>query len=262
MKLQQGFTLIELIVSITMSIFILFGLVSIMLATDTAHRSQVALNSIEDASRDVSRVLSTAIHFAGYIGCARFIDQLPLTNHTQYVFTPQNSISEEKGAFTIRRMGLVNTELIKTMRGHSVLYVSNNIHFSKDDVLIISDCQSVDIFLVKEVLNQIDGSQKIISQSPLSILYEKNAQVSFFEENTYFVADTGRFSFYHVPVFALYMQDIYQHKTELVEGVDTMRVVIDKRKKIPIGASIELQLSSLGRLCLQKEWFIYAAIQY
>lgn len=270
MKCCYGFTLIEIMMSISISMLLLLGLLNIIFTANGAHSNQVAMNSLQENARDVTHILTEAIHSAGYIGCAHYTDEFPLTNHTDDTFIPKNKINLYKGeemkdnteAFTIRRMGLNNASVIKNMRGKSVVYASNTISFSKGDVLLISNCQSADIFRVKDVIKQMDGTQKIMTEDPLSTLYDKNASISFLEVNTYYIGDTGRLDYSHAPVFALYVQDIHHYKTELVEGVDDMHIVINKRKGEVASASIELQLRSLGRFALQKKWFIYAAIRH
>ena len=63
--------------------------------------------------------------------------------------------------------------------------------------------------------------------TPLNNTFDKNAQISRLEINTFFVEKTKRHTKTDKPIYALYMTDITGRKTEWVESVEKFFVERD-----------------------------------
>ena len=154
MKKLSGLTLIELMICLTMSTLILSGCISVYLGIDQNNQTQLAINTIEENSLAATIILQDAIHKSGYIGCAKLSDPFPLTNKSDIEFTRKNRIEIEANELTIRNASLNAATLVRGMRSDTNLYASDDIKFAVEDVLLISNCQSADIFVVFKKLFQ------------------------------------------------------------------------------------------------------------
>jgi type IV pilus assembly protein PilW len=262
MKKITGMTLIELMLAITISMLILSMLTTIYLVTKKNDSAQIAVSNIQENARIAMHWLHGNIRTAGYLGCAKLTDDFPIINYPPYELTRENKISSSgSDTITIRGASISSATLVTSMRGYATLYVSGKPHFSEGDVLLISDCRSAEIFLVKKAAVISQGIQKITTKEPLHTQYQQYAEVSQFESNTYFVGKTNRQSADGSPIYALYIEDIYQQKTELVEGVEDMKIHYDINDNGIVGISIALTLSSLSNFSLQKKWYTYVTLR-
>ncbi len=269
MKKIIGMTLIELMLAIIISLLILSILSTIYLVTEKNNSTQIAMSHIQENSRIATHWLSTNLRAAGYLGCAKLTDDFPLINYPPYALTPANKISSYRGeemksnsdAITILNASVSSATLVMPMHSYSTLYLSAKPHFSEGDVLLISDCKSAEIFLVKEasVVNQ--GVQKITTKKPLHTQYQQYAEVSQFESNTYFIGKTNRQYPNGASIYALYIKDIHQQKIELVEGLEDMKINYAINDNEIAGVSITLLLSSLNDFLLQRKWSVYVALR-
>lgn len=252
-KKQQGVTLLELMISLFIAMMILFYITAIFLFYEKNHDMQVALTSVTENANMISQLFKNEIHAAGYIGCGKLTDTFPIKNNTPLKIT-LHGIDVASKILTISHADFQHAELIKNMHSDSVLYVTNTVKFSAGDVLLVSDCKSADIFMVKNIDFYSKEINKITAVTPLANRYEKNALVSQYEVNTYYIDTTDRFDTKGFPIHALYQKDIYQNKTELIEGIEDMKINADG------GVAIECKLKSVTRFALEKEWFIYAGL--
>ena len=113
------------------------------------------------------------------------------------------------------------------------------------NILIISDCRHAEIFTVKNVIIFHD-SQKIISSFPLRYAYGQDAEITRMAINHYFIAKTTRKN-----TSALFVKDIKQRTTELVENVSNMHIVFN-------GASVQIDLDFIASP-FKKTWHLYVA---
>ncbi|RYH71105.1 MAG: prepilin-type N-terminal cleavage/methylation domain-containing protein [Alcaligenaceae bacterium] len=89
---QRGFTLVELMVSLAISLFVLAAVLSIYLSTKSTFNSQDQMAQLQDSERLVLTMLTTTIQSAGY-----FVD--PLTN-TAAVALPAATVTRADGTST------------------------------------------------------------------------------------------------------------------------------------------------------------------
>lgn len=268
-KNQSALTLIEMMLALSLSIFILIAVTEIYLTAQKGQKIQIAMNTIQENSRIAAQLLSTSIRMAGYTGCEYF----PVTSINRITDYKNSEMKTDTDAMTVWHAGNENTVLTKTMRGPSTLYTTTSVKFSAGDLLIISDCKSAEVFQVKQISAFINGTQKILSTKPLTKSYEKNAEVSLFKKESYFIADTGRLDETGKTVYALYMKDNHGRKTELVEGIDQMEIYYDvagnnhlsersgrelASDDVVMGVGLKLRFISFS---LQKTGYIYAALR-
>ena len=212
-KRVSGSLLIELLITIAISSLLLGCVFGILYASQRSYHLQASLNSIAHHAAMAIDLLTEDIQAAGYIGCKRL--NLPIQNKEPYVITPQNKLRGTDTEILIRRASLPVATLIN-MLDASILAVDSISSFSPHDVLMISDCRHAEIFAVKRVMQD---QKLIVTSEPLLALYGKNAEISYFMSNHYFVGPTARKDQHGHRLSALFVRDIHHRKLELVEGI-------------------------------------------
>lgn len=277
-------TLIEMILALTLSLFIISALIQIYWITENNYAMQSALLQLQQNARAANEILTSTLRMAGYIGCARLTDEFPFVNHTQINLSQHNKISYFQTAemkqgtdgFSIWHGKNISLLLTENMTDYSRLHISNEIAVSAGDILFISDCKTTELFTVKAITHEKQGEQVISTSVPLNKLYQLSSEVMPLEMESYFIADTGRLNANHQPIYALYQKSVGQEKTELAEGIDQLHVdyVMENGKKIIThhldsnvdsenmrALSLQLTLSTLTKLIIQKNWYIYVAMR-
>jgi hypothetical protein len=195
------------------------SLIEVYLATEKNHLAQTALMNVQENSHMVMQILTSAIRTAGYVGCAKL-----MTIDNKIEKYSGEEIKAGSDAMTINKVSVEHATLSKKMTDFTNLYVRGRPNFKEEDILFISNCKSAEIFKVKHVTQEGDEVQKIISEKHLSQKYDQYTEVSRIEKNTYFIGKTARFDENGSVVFALYEMSNNANKTELVEGVNDMKI--------------------------------------
>ena len=271
---MKGITFIELLFAMALTILICSSVATIYLASVKNHLTTASLQNIQQNARVAFQLLNSALRLAGYIGCAKLTDNFPIFYSESYKITSENKIQSYEGnelktgtnAFTIRYSSSLNNTLITTMNKLDTLQISNYLKVSIGDVLLISDCKTADIFVVLNISIQKDGTQLLTADRNLSKRYEKNAEISLFNIDTFYIGKTDRKDKNGFPIWALYKKDQFAHKTELVEGITDMQIRYTNGNSIEngdsvIGVSVQLNFVSLNDIPLQKINYDYIALR-
>lgn len=281
---QYGMTLIELMLALTLTVWIVGSLSAIYLAAVKNHLAETALQNIQQNSRVAFQLLNSAIRSAGFIGCARLQNDFQVKTTEAYTITPANRVQAYHGseikpgtnALTIRYASMINNTLLEAMHAKNTLHVTATPKISVGEALLISNCLSAEIFSAQQVIVESDNTQEIISSHDLSQLYDKNAELSELQINTFYVGRTDRKNVDGSTIYALYMKDITQRKTELVEGIDSLQIhysVLENGNMIEHnendildwsavrGVSLQALLISLNYFPLEKTEFSYVALR-
>jgi type IV pilus assembly protein PilW len=67
---QSGLSLVELMIAITLGLFLLTGVVQVFLSSKTVYTSQQAMSRVQEAGRLAIDFMAKDIRMAGYMGCA------------------------------------------------------------------------------------------------------------------------------------------------------------------------------------------------
>jgi len=279
-----GFSLIELMITISISCLLLNCLMMVFLFAKKNYQAQLGLNSIQENLRTTSQLLSADIRLAGYIGCAAWTSTFPFKNDLPIVLSEKNKIEpyvtaemkENTDGISVAHLSENSDYLIKDMRSYRLLTVDGGESFHNDDYLLISDCKTAEVFRVKSIMVKAGGLQEVTPWHPLKNKYLKHAQVGRFERNSYYIGKTDRMDRNGRPIYSLYMNDINAYKQEIIDHAEEMKIDIDVEEdghlvKIPVqqikeeaqikGISIKLMVSAQEALSLGKTFYIYVALR-
>jgi len=187
---QRGMTLIEVMISITISLILLAGVMQIFSSNKETYRVQDAMARIQEGGRFAVNFLTKDLRMAGYMGCNSINTQsAPPVNmadidgdniaDTVADFTGDGLQGWEYSELPVNISAtqsltdvdvVANTDIISIKRADdtgvrltgNMATVNANVQldaltangrFAADDILVISDCEKTDIFAANNVSN-------------------------------------------------------------------------------------------------------------
>jgi type IV pilus assembly protein PilW len=256
---KNGYTLIEIMVALGVSSILMAGLARVFTDVSTTYRLEVAMARVQEDGRFVINFLEKEFRLIGYQGCidpeittANVIaNNPPVLNVTQsslagYEITASgwtpaitadiadlNGVAiEGSDVIKIQRVSDRKTDLSGNMASDNanVQLASNPVNFQANDLLAITDCETVDVFRATNVSSgsgtvTIAHANSANTTNNLSKAYGTDASVMEYNSNTFYVADTGRDNSSGNPVHALYQRDAGGLTSELVEGVSNLQIL-------------------------------------
>ncbi|WP_296809828.1 PilW family protein [Thiocapsa sp.] len=243
---QSGLTMVEILVALALGLFLTGGILSVYLGSKQTYRVVEALARSQENGRYAVELLGRTVRMAGYVGCARLDD------------SPNNIVKpEEDGDLSNGNFVDVDVdEVVAALRisGTDALVVRggggpmarldaektwdanakidrNADDWSAGDVLIISDCLSVDIFRATNVSKDPNGKGITIAHAKnantdnkLSKVYAKGADVMSYRETTFFVASSQADECVE-PCRGLWRRLGNEDPQEILQGVENMQIL-------------------------------------
>jgi len=260
---QTGFTLVEVLVAVTISIILLVGVIQIFATTKRSYKLDESLARLQENGRFATDILARDVRMAGFQGCANSAG-LPVNNIVKnpkpdVIFDLKDAIH---GLDNVGTTTTINGQSIATKAGTDVLTIRNaspssaqlrvkmsnpndaNIQlysnpegWTAGDIFFITDCENADIFQATTVSNPngngwitITHASNVNTSNKLSKAYQTNAMLMRFESTTYFIAQSAAHPTNDAgqPVYSLWRIRVTQNNAgtpeELVEGVSNMQV--------------------------------------
>jgi len=121
MKYQRGLSLIELMIAILISSLLLIGVLELFINTNSADRSNTALNRTQESGRILLDIIGTDVMRAGYQGCSA---AGTTTTAGTYKF-PAEALSAAASSLTLRYATPGNTG---TLFGHNKSCANANLY--------------------------------------------------------------------------------------------------------------------------------------
>lgn len=264
---QSGLTLIELLIAMTLSVFLLTIVTNIYWMAHKSLQTQWAMSERQSNVRIATELLAKNIRMAGHVGCGRLSDGLSVTGYSTFLLNEENKITDEgissmkkeTDAITLRYMSDKTVKLQREMESESELVVGKEVAFLDGDILMIANCEAAEIFQVENV--QIVGDmQHIQVKQPLSRKFTGYPEVGKLVVNTFFIGKTGRKYPDKENIDALYSADITRRKIELVEGVQDMKIQHLKGKDGE-HRGVQLELLFYTRGAVPEKQIIFVALR-
>ncbi len=263
---SRGLSLVELLIALGLSAGLILGVMTIYINSNQTSRLSTSLARIQEAGRVAIDIISHDLRMVSFQGCAdpdtvemTIIADNPPTdifvNTALQGWEVEDSNWAEGTRFddtSIESNAVIGSDVILIQRGQKApVEITGNMSsananiqvsgqsglFQQDDIVIISDCENVDMFRITNspsgentTLAHANGSN---SDNRLSQAYDQTATIMTFSSSAYFVADTGRDDALGNPIYSLYQQrDNMQNNAtpsftvnELVEGVESMQIL-------------------------------------
>lgn len=121
---QLGMTLLELMVSITIGLFLVGGLFTVFVSVRSTHKSQTGITQLQDDQRMSMAILSEVVQTAGYYGSVQtqlaqqaFPASSPFTISGQFVFGTSGADASSPDALYVRFQSAPNDGVVNCQGG-------------------------------------------------------------------------------------------------------------------------------------------------
>lgn len=195
MRRQLGISLIEIMVALVISIFLLGGVIQVYMGNRSAYRFSDAVARLQENGRFALETMTSDLRMAGYWGCAQFIpdDNEHLVNNLKLagmtmaqldlygflgndvVWGTTNNGLNSSDSLTLSGIkpgqDMILAPYMATVE--SDIQVAATSSIKNNDVVILSNCQGADIFQVSSVTTAA-GGQKVISHAKLGSIGNVN----------------------------------------------------------------------------------------
>jgi len=248
---QAGFSLIELLVAMLLSLIVTAVVLQIFVSSNQAYRVREQVALLAENGRYATELLQRDLRMAGYSGCRTLAGLSPnvIANNPPAFsgfadglqgfesgsgWTNPTAITQLAGTdvLVIRRATGLSVPLTGNMAtlNANIQIASNPYGFAANDVLLVTDCEAADLIRASNVSQgsgvvTIAHAMSTNTDNRLSKAYQENAMVMGFSANTYFIGENaeGDSSLYMIP---------FESTTalELIPGAQDLQVqyAIDK----------------------------------
>jgi len=277
----QGFSLVELMVALTIGLIILSSVSMLFVSSKKTYTTQDRLARLQENARFAMQFIIKDLRLTGYYGCVDEINadsvsntlnsstsfaynaQIPLEglNSAAGTWYPSGSATLPSGiasgtdAIAIRMGDASSSVYIDTEMPNSSaeLKVNSVTGFNTGDIIMVSDCTSTDIMQITQVQtssvklqhNPGGGSSPGNSTQKLSKAYSPSGngtRVMKFMTRQYFIATGASGN----P--ALWRQDNTATPVELVDGIESLQILYGKNTDgiVPKVPNVYLQAGATG----------------
>ena len=220
---EQGHTLLELLIALTLALFLSSAVVSIFIQFKKTYYLTQSNDRLPTSARIAFNSLSRDIRIAGLIGCVRLNDFFPLNSQ----LTPDTSLvvwheGTTAAKFMLPHLSRVrlhsdiiliqsldpNTVPVKFAQGGRIS-LSGRPLFHPKDKLLISDCQHAEVIQWGHI--------------NLRYTYQNDSEIGFLDKIIYYIGNTGRRTREGKLIYALYRRNLNKslnNPVELVEGIE------------------------------------------
>ncbi|OUS28320.1 hypothetical protein A9Q99_12395 [Gammaproteobacteria bacterium 45_16_T64] len=257
-SVSKGLTLVELMVALAISSFLILGIFQIYSNARVTDKVGQAVGRVQETGRVVLDMLSRDLRMVGYYGC---IDPRTITSQSINVvalnspITANDILDSSLQGFDVASGWAVGTQFdntdiaadaiigsdvvaIQRMRSSGVSVASEDITATtitleskalgvqKDSLVLVANCNGGHVFRVTNDVSEdliLRHDESGNTQSVFSAWYGTDASVMGFVSSAYFVADTGRNGADGADIFALYRQ--YDTSTSGAAGFEVEEIV-------------------------------------
>ena len=249
---QHGFSLVELLIAMTITLILLAGVVQIYTGSKQTYRSQEANSRLQESGRTATTILQRDIRSAGFQGCRSISEIKPgiIANAPIPTIDTNSVIRGYEGSgsgwdsplpaglgtvlsgtdvITIQHASSCGANLtgnLGPLNADIQVTYPNSCAFAANQVLIISDCTSADIFRASGVSvvgnnpdkQTVSHADNVNSSPKLSKSYGDDSEVLKLSSLTYFIATgaNGQPSLWR-----------YDNTSAAAAGVNPMELVSD-----------------------------------
>ncbi|WP_373090648.1 PilW family protein [Zhongshania sp.] len=256
---QAGFGIVELMIAMTLGLFLSAAVIQVTLASQRSQRVLEAAGQLQESGRIAVSFLNRDLRMAGYMGCPN-LERIPVNIIAKNlpsdfnfsasgVLLGQDNVSASNDYDAVENTDVV---IIQRAASPAVNLVGNvdqdnaNIQISANpagidanDLVFVTDCITADLFRATNVSNGNgnDNSRVTIAHASnnntpnrLSKIYGTDAEVMGFQSLAYFIRDTNRTTAAGNPIHSLWVRarslgsGAAPAATELVEGVENMQI--------------------------------------
>ncbi len=249
--MNKGFSIIEFLIAMTLGTLMVAAVGSVYLSNKSTYRVQEGLARLQENARYANYYLNHELRMVGYQGCGgeSFVTMTNLVKNPSQVlvyntpllgfdglassFSPAlpanltGKVATGTDSFEIRMGTDTNVQLKDDMnQSNNPILVYDRLGIQAGEVVMISNCQVGDIFIAGGNTNATAITHTVSdnTSNSLSTAYTAGSHVMRYIYYAFYIKNTGRTNADGQPVYALVRQDVNGNETEIVDGVEQMRV--------------------------------------
>lgn len=256
---QAGVSVVEVLVGLTLGLILTLAMINYTSGQKQSYRIQDGLARLQENLGYANLVISRDVRMAGFAGCPKLSNITPnivatgISDPVSYSvnsfvsgyegntnsFSPTlptwltQSLQATSGVrpgtdvIIVRKAGQRGSNLNSSMSSTSdAINTTNGIGFQSGQLLLISDCQSIDIFNATSATSatSIKHTQGSNTSGSLSKAYLTDAVVFPYEVKAFYIRDTGRLNRNNQTIYGLFSMDILGNEEEIAEGIENMQI--------------------------------------
>lgn len=274
---QAGFSMIELMVALAISLFLVLGVFQVFISVSDSDRTGQALARVQENGRFAIDYMIRDIRLAGYQGCIDLdtikVNVLAVDAAIDVDIEPLRGFEiDSSGNWSPAKLGESDELDIDESGGKQlatdsdVIYIQHaapsgtsvdcpgggfscaadnaNVHITdndlgidQDDLVLVTDCESADLFRVTNDPKLLGSGNFTLAHSnsnntdnKLSKPYQDDAVILQFIANAYYVKNTGRNTDAGDDIFSLFRYDREERaEFEIVEGIEKLKIQYGQR---------------------------------
>jgi len=232
-KKQRGLSLIELMIALVLGLFITAGMIQLFIHSKQSYRIQENLSRVQENGRFAMEFLARDIRMAGYWGCLG--DTTTIKNNLNpaaaslldEVIATNGDGLNSSDSITVNRLTLPSASVVETPPNKAAkLKVSGGNGLEKDDVVMVIDCTSGDLFQItndpaanNKLAHKEVGDNPGNSDDQFQKIYSTDAKIHKIRNIEYYISQNPSGQ----P--ALYRRLNGNPGQELVEGIESMQIL-------------------------------------
>lgn len=252
-KKHSGVSMIELLVSLALGMILLLGVVEVFVNSKKTYRVQDALSEMQENARFAVDILLKDLRLAGYLGCGNLNRIEPevitgLTNYRQasvvqgfqnngnlsWAPTPPSELTTsttvneitagpDSDLIAVMSAGACSAQIQSDMASASAniaIAASNDCGFANNDIVMVSDCASADVFQITSA-----PSGGLLSHADLQKPYDTSAEVMTVKSVTYFAGTDPDSQIPSLFMFNNSEARGVNNPVALIEGVESLQIL-------------------------------------
>lgn len=237
---KNGFTLLEVMVSLTIGTICSFLMIELFLNIKTSVNFNENLLQLQQKSFVAMQIVIRDLQEAGFIGCVHLNQNMMLAPKSFNIL----SVNRIRGyaraqlpsnLLSLSKVVVPDSDILVISKMSDNIVPLNTINikssFLKNSILVIANCYGAQI-----VYCPFDGANA--HQLLISSILLNNAEIAPLQELIFYIGNTHRISSAGQPIFALYRKDLMsekQEQSEMVDGVESMHVLYGVRSLVNSG---------------------------
>jgi len=258
---QRGFSLVELMVAITVGLILMTGVVQMFLSSKTVFSTQQGISRVQETGRLAMDFLSKDIREAGYMGCLSRYNPISyfstLNDPNAFLVDFQTGIEATSAApdsLNITPLSDTPVLIVRTANAGGASLLENNNPTSaqmfventgqtgagcwsgvcEGDILVLTDCAKARVFQATGVTGSEGNSKVNIVHSQQGSMTPGNRFASWGDSPTAQFEEGGEVIKIRTLVYylaenssgrpALFVKEGYQDPVELLEGIENMHL--------------------------------------
>lgn len=163
-RAQRGLTMVEVMIALALGLILTLGAVQIFVSSKQGYRANEALARIQENGRYALHFIGKDIRGAAFWGCAQNVEVNNVVNGGTSVNFDGDSVQGGEGgagvpdSITLRmanqNSGINVTDPMPNTAAN--LFLTNTTGIQQGDIMVVTDCESADIFMV--TTNNVNNS--------------------------------------------------------------------------------------------------------